>query len=54
MKKGKASKPDLVITTIRAERKFWGQVRARAFAEGLGTGELVLKVLADYLKKGGS
>ena len=54
MKKGKQPKGDLVITTIRAPRPFWAKVRTKAFEEGLGTGELILKVLADYLKKGGS
>jgi hypothetical protein len=47
-------KEQLVITTIRAPRPFWAKVRARAFADGLGTGELILKLLANYLKtKGG-
>lgn len=52
MAKGKQAKEDLVITTIRAPRAFWAKVRTKAFEEGLGTGELILKVLAEYLKKG--
>jgi hypothetical protein len=53
VKKGKQA--DLIITTIRAPRPFWAKVRTRAFEEGIGTGELILKVLAEYLKrKGGS
>jgi len=47
-------KEDLVITTIRAPRAFWAKVRTKAFEEGLGTGELILKVLAEYLRKGGN
>jgi hypothetical protein len=55
MKKGKQQKgEDLVITTIRAPRPFWAKVRTKAFEEGIGTGELILKVLAEYLKKGES
>jgi hypothetical protein len=44
---------DLVITTIRAPRPFWAKVRTKAFEEGIGTGELILKVLAEYLKREG-
>jgi len=51
MAKAKQPKEDLVITTIRAPRPFWAKVRNQAFVEGLGTGELILKVLAEYLKQ---
>jgi hypothetical protein len=54
MKKGKPAKQDLVITTARVPREFWGKVRARAFEEGLGTGELIIKALEQYLKGGRS
>lgn len=43
-------KPDLVITTARIPREFWGKVRARAFEEKIGTGELIIKALELYLK----
>ncbi len=54
MGKGKQAKPDLVITTIRAPRRFWFKVRVRAFEEGISVGALTLKALAEYLKKGES
>jgi hypothetical protein len=47
------SKRELVITTVRVPRVFWGKVRARAFEEGLGTGELIIRALSEYLRKGG-
>ena len=50
MKKGKQPKQDLVITTARIPREFWGKVRARAFEEKIGTGELIIKSLEQYLK----
>jgi thiaminase len=53
MTKNKPKSDDVVITTIRAPRPFWAKVRNQAFVEGLGTGELILKVLAEYLKQGG-
>jgi hypothetical protein len=53
MAKRKQPKEGLVITTIRAPRPFWAKVRTRAFEEGIGTGELILKVLAEYLKREG-
>ena len=53
MAKAKQPKEDLVITTIRAPRPFWAKVRNQAFVEGVGTGELILKVLAEYLKQKG-
>jgi hypothetical protein len=54
MAKQKKPKEDLVITTIRAPRAFWSKVRTQAFNEGMGTGELILKLLAEHLKKGES
>jgi len=54
MRKGKRAKPDLIITTIRAERQFWSKVRTRAFEEKISVGALTLKALAEYLKKGES
>jgi predicted DNA-binding ribbon-helix-helix protein len=50
MKKGK---PDLIITTIRADRQFWSKVRTRAFEEKISVGALTLKALAEYLKREG-
>jgi hypothetical protein len=40
----------LVITTVRIPRGFWGKVRIRAYEEGLGTGELIIKALDQYMK----
>jgi hypothetical protein len=54
MKKRKQPKQDLVITTARIPREFWGKVRARAFEENMGTGELIIKALEQYLKGGRS
>jgi hypothetical protein len=52
MATGKQPKQELVITTIRVPRTFWGKVRTRAFEEGLGTGALIIKALGEYLKRG--
>jgi hypothetical protein len=49
----KKEKPDLVITTIRADRQFWAKVRIRAFEEKISVGALTLKALAEYLKREG-
>jgi predicted DNA-binding ribbon-helix-helix protein len=51
MKKAKPMKQ--IITTMRVDREFWGQVRTRAFAEGLSVKALIVKVLGEYLKKAG-
>ena len=51
MAKDKPAKQDLVITTARIPRDFWARVRARAVREHLGTGELIIKALTEYLKK---
>jgi hypothetical protein len=45
-----AKEQDLVITTARIPRDFWGKVRARAFEEKIGTGALIIKALEQYLK----
>jgi len=50
----KSKQPDLVITTARIPREFWGKVRARAFEEKIGTGALIIKALEQYMKGGKS
>lgn len=52
MPKKKEQEEARVITTVRIERGFWGKVRIRAYEEGLGTGELIIKALEQYLKGG--
>lgn len=54
MPKKKEQSEALVITTVRVPRGFWGEVRIRAFEEGLGTGELIIKALKQYMKGGKS
>jgi hypothetical protein len=51
MKKAKP-KEEVVMTTVRVPREFWGKVRIRAFEEGLGTGALIIKALEQYMKGG--
>jgi hypothetical protein len=46
-------KEETIATTVRVERSFWGKVRNRAFEEGIGTGELIIRALKQYLEKGG-
>jgi hypothetical protein len=50
----KKPKEELIMTTARIPRQFWAKVRARAFEEKIGTGDLIIRALAEYLKKGES
>ena len=50
MGKGKP-KGKIVATTVRVPQEFWDKVRIRAIHEGVGTGQLIVRVLSDYLKK---
>jgi hypothetical protein len=52
MKQGKSKEEKIIATTVRVPQSFWDQVRIRAIKEGVGTGELIIRVLTDYLKKG--
>lgn len=47
----KKKEVDLVITTIRAPRDLWADVRTQAYKEKLSAGAFVLKVLQAYLEK---
>lgn len=44
-------KEETIATTVRVPRSFWAKVRAKAFEEGLGTGELIVRALEQYLKE---
>jgi hypothetical protein len=53
MKWNKSNEPKeekILATTVRVPRSFWNQVRIQAVKEGVGTGELIVRVLNDYLK----
>jgi hypothetical protein len=51
MKKEKP-KEEILKTTLRVPRPLWEKVRHRAIDEGIGAGELVLRALYEYVKKG--
>jgi hypothetical protein len=53
MKQAK-SKQRIIATTVRVPQEFWDRVRIQAIHEGVGTGELIIRVMTDYLKKGAS
>jgi hypothetical protein len=44
-------KEEVIATTVRVPKTFWLKVQHCAVDEGLGTGELILKALAEYLKR---
>ena len=52
MKPKPKPKNEMIATTVRVPREFWSKVRTRAFEEKLGTAELIIKALDQYLKGG--
>jgi hypothetical protein len=45
---------ETIATTVRVPRELWDKVQHRAVDEGIGTGELIIRLLGEYLKKGGN
>ena len=53
MKKSEAKDDPIIKTTIRPTKSLWAKVRHLAIDEGVSAEAIVLKAVAEYVKKGG-